>query len=83
MEWVPYPCDSSEPKTDQKELGELTMPMLQVSILEGRTPEQKEELINRLTATITETLSVKPESVRVLIQEMPKTNWGIAGQRQA
>lgn len=59
------------------------MPMLQVSILEGRTPEQKEELIARLTATITETLSVKPESVRVLIQEMPKTNWGIAGQSVA
>ena len=59
------------------------MPMLQVSILEGRTPEQKEELIKRLTATITETLSVKPESVRVLIQEMPKTNWGISGQSVA
>ena len=59
------------------------MPMLQVSILEGRTPEQKEELIKRLTATVTETLSVKPESVRVLIQEMPKTNWGIAGQSVA
>lgn len=59
------------------------MPMLQVSILEGRTPDQKEELIRRLTETVTETLSVKPESVRVLVQEMPKTNWGIAGQSVA
>lgn len=59
------------------------MPMLQVSILEGRTPQQKEELIARLTQTVTETLSVKPESVRILIQEMPKTHWGIAGQSVA
>ncbi len=59
------------------------MPMLQVAIMEGRTPAQKEELISRLTTTVTETLSVKPESVRILIQELPRANWGIAGQSVA
>lgn len=59
------------------------MPLLQVSIIEGRTPEQKEMLIKRLTDTVTETLSVKPESVRITIQEMPKAHWGIAGQSVA
>jgi 4-oxalocrotonate tautomerase len=59
------------------------MPLLQVSILEGRTPDQKEELIKRLTETVTETLLVKAESVRITIQEMPKTHWGIAGQSVA
>ncbi|MNF62414.1 2-hydroxymuconate tautomerase [compost metagenome] len=59
------------------------MPLLQVSIVEGRSPELKEQLIRDLTATVVETLAVKPESVRVLIQELPKTHWGTAGQSMA
>ena len=59
------------------------MPLLQVSIVEGRSPELKEQLIRDLTATVVQTLSVKPEAVRVLIQEMPKTHWGAAGQSMA
>jgi len=59
------------------------MPLLQVSIVEGRSPELKEKLIQELTMTIVETLAVKPESVRVLVQELPKTHWGIAGQSLA
>ena len=59
------------------------MPLLQVSIVEGRSPELKEQLIRDLTATVVETLALKPESVRVLIQELPKTHWGTAGQSMA
>lgn len=59
------------------------MPLLQVSIVEGRSPELKEQLIRDLTATVVETLAVKPESVRVLIQELPKIHWGTAGQSMA
>ena len=59
------------------------MPLLQVSIVEGRSAELKEQLIQDLTATVIQTLSVKPEAVRVLIQEMPKTHWGVAGQSMA
>ncbi len=59
------------------------MPLLQVSIVEGRSPELKERLIRDLTATVFKTLAVKPEAVRVLIQELPKTHWGSAGQSMA
>ncbi len=59
------------------------MPLLQVSIVEGRSPELKERLIRDLTATVVKTLAVKPEAVRVLIQELPKTHWGSAGQSMA
>ncbi len=59
------------------------MPLLQVSIVEGRSAELKEKLIHNLTATVVETLAVKPEAVRVLIQELPKTHWGSAGQSMA
>ncbi|MCQ4291004.1 2-hydroxymuconate tautomerase family protein [Pseudomonas stutzeri] len=59
------------------------MPLLQVSIVEGRSPEMKEALIRNLTATVVDTLAVKPEAVRVLIQELPKTHWGTGGQSMA
>lgn len=59
------------------------MPLLQVTLVEGRAGELKERLIENLTATLVETLSVKPESVRVLLQELPKTHWGAAGQSMA
>ncbi|WP_312918900.1 tautomerase family protein [Stutzerimonas nitrititolerans] len=60
-----------------------TMPLLQVTIVEGRSAELKERLIHDLTATVVETLVVKPEAVRVLLQELPKTHWGTAGQSMA
>lgn len=59
------------------------MPLLQVSIIEGRPAELKEKLIANLTATVCETLNAPPESVRVLVQEYPKTHWGIAGRSVA
>ncbi|ASK34969.1 4-oxalocrotonate tautomerase [Alcanivorax sp. N3-2A] len=59
------------------------MPLLQVTIVEGRDAQLKEQLIGNLTDTVVHTLSVKPESVRVLLQEMPKTHWGTAGQSMA
>ncbi len=56
------------------------MPFLQVNLLDGRTEEQKEVLIRELTNTVCEVLGSKRESVRVLINDVPKTNWGIAGE---
>ncbi|HCO44559.1 MAG TPA: 4-oxalocrotonate tautomerase [Gammaproteobacteria bacterium] len=56
------------------------MPFIQVNILEGRTEEQKLGLIRELTETACRVLGSKPEQVRVLINDVPNTNWGIAGQ---
>jgi 4-oxalocrotonate tautomerase len=56
------------------------MPFRQVNILEGRTEEQKLGLIRELTETVCRVLGSKPEQVRVLINDVPNTNWGIAGQ---
>jgi 4-oxalocrotonate tautomerase len=56
------------------------MPFLQVNILEGRTEEQKLCLIRELTETVCRVLGSKPEQVRVLINDEPNTNWGIAGK---
>ncbi|MDQ1003512.1 4-oxalocrotonate tautomerase [Neobacillus niacini] len=55
------------------------MPIIQVNILEGRPPEKIKALIENITDTVVETLDAPKQSVRVLVNEMPKSHWGIAG----
>jgi 4-oxalocrotonate tautomerase len=56
------------------------MPIANILILEGRTPEQKQALIRAVTAAIADSLQAKKESIRVIVQEIPSENWGIGGQ---
>ena len=55
------------------------MPIANIQILEDRAPEQKRELLRAVTAAIAESLDVKPDSIRVIIHEVPKEHWGIGG----
>jgi len=55
------------------------MPLIRVDMLEGRTPEQKRELIRELTETTSRVLDVPRERIRVVLYEVPKTHWGIGG----
>ena len=56
------------------------MPIAQINILEGRTDEQKEELIREVTDAISRSLGAPVESVRIIITEMPKQHFGIGGK---
>ena len=56
------------------------MPFLQVTIVEGRPAEKKEALIAALTETVNEVLDAPYENIRVSINEIPATHWGIAGK---
>jgi len=56
------------------------MPIIEVHMLEGRTPEKKAELIAALTDTVCTTLGSKPEAVRVILDEMKPENFGKAGK---
>ena len=55
------------------------MPLIQINIMEGRPPEKIKALIENVTETVSETLDAPKQNVRVLVTEMPKTHWGIAG----
>ncbi|HWM65896.1 MAG: 4-oxalocrotonate tautomerase [Gammaproteobacteria bacterium] len=55
------------------------MPIANIQILAGRPAEAKRALIQAVTAAIVESLQVKPESVRVIVQEVPPEHWGIGG----
>lgn len=55
------------------------MPFAQIYLIEGRTEAQKRAVIEKVTKALCEAIGAPIESVRVVIQEVPNTNWGIAG----
>lgn len=55
------------------------MPIVNVRLFEGRTIDEKRKLASEVTKTICGTLSVPPESVRIIIEDMPRENFSVAG----
>jgi 4-oxalocrotonate tautomerase len=58
---------------------ELTMPVVNIAMVQGRPSEKKEELIRNVTEAIATTLNVPKESVHIVLQEAPKENFGHGG----
>ncbi|OIJ21823.1 4-oxalocrotonate tautomerase [Anaerobacillus alkalidiazotrophicus] len=56
------------------------MPHVVVRMIEGRTEEQKRALVQRVTDAVSETANAPKENVTVYIEEMPKTNYAVAGK---
>ena len=55
------------------------MPIIQVNLLEGRTIDQKKKLVANLTEAVVKSLDVKPDAVRIILQEMAKQDYAIGG----
>jgi len=56
------------------------MPIATINIVEGRSDEQKEKLIKKVTLAIHEAIDAPVTNVRVILNEMPTQHFGIAGQ---
>lgn len=48
-------------------------------MIQGRTPEKKEELIKKVTDAIIDALQVPKDRVRIILNEVPKENIGYGG----
>jgi 4-oxalocrotonate tautomerase len=56
--------------------GKMTrMPLVEVTLVEGRTAEQLRTLISRLTAAVVDSVGAPKENVRVVLREVPATHW--------
>jgi len=55
------------------------MPIVQISMIQGRTPKMKEELIKKVTDAIVDSLQVPADRVRIILNEVPKENIGEGG----
>lgn len=55
------------------------MPVVTVQLFEGRTLEQKRRLVKAITDALVEHADARPDALHVVLQEIPKDNWGRAG----
>lgn len=55
------------------------MPMVKVSIYDGRSLDQKRELVKGITDVVTRVCGVSAEGVHVVIDEVKRENWSIGG----
>lgn len=59
------------------------MPIIDVRLLSGRTPEQKAALIRELAHGAVRALAVPEASIRVLLTEIDPAHWGIGATSKA
>lgn len=54
------------------------MPLIDVSIAEGRGPRELRALVSALHRAAEETVGATPENTTVIIREVPQTHWSKA-----
>ncbi|WP_287587600.1 2-hydroxymuconate tautomerase family protein [Candidatus Borrarchaeum sp.] len=55
------------------------MPILQITLFE-RPLEKKRKLVEMVTQAVVDALDCPKDAVRIIINDMPKENYSIAGQ---
>lgn len=51
------------------------MPLVEVSLVEGRSPQQLRALMHEVHDAVVRSVDAAPESVRVVLREVPATHW--------
>ncbi|WP_284983644.1 tautomerase family protein [Arthrobacter sp. efr-133-TYG-118] len=55
------------------------MPLIQVLNASPASTARKRELLAALTSTYAEVMRIRPDTIRVVLQEVPRENWSVAG----
>ncbi len=56
------------------------MPLVEVTLIEGRSDAQKAALIAKVTDAVVAAIDAPIEAVRVVIREVPGAHWGVGGK---
>lgn len=56
------------------------MPVIRVEMFAGRTTDQKRTLVKELTETFVRTAGGTPESVQIVLTDVAKDDWAVAGK---
>lgn len=55
------------------------MPIIEITLVEGRSDEKKEALIKAVTDATEQSIGAPLESIRVLLREVPALHFAVAG----
>lgn len=55
------------------------MPIIHIDLLEGRTVEKKRALVEKVTEAVCEAIDAPADHVRIILNDMPKENYAVAG----
>ena len=58
------------------------MPFVEVKLYEGRTREQKEALVDRITEAFVDIAGTPREHVWIVFRDVPKDQWAMNGELQ-
>jgi 4-oxalocrotonate tautomerase len=67
-------------KKRKAESRELPMPFVQITMLEGRTAEQKRKLAKRITDAMVEQAGARREAIVVAFHEVSKESYATGGE---
>ena len=67
--------ERSENKTDK-------FTMIEITMFQGRTKEQKAKIYEEIVKELDEKLEIKSSDVFIVINEPPNENWGLAGKQR-
>jgi 4-oxalocrotonate tautomerase len=56
------------------------MPVVTIDMWEGRTVEQKKQLVEGITKVMVDKLGIAPEHITIIIRDNPKHNWATGGK---
>ncbi len=56
------------------------MPNIDISLAEGRSEQQIRDLISAVHEAVLRTVGARPEHIRVLVREIPRTRWATGNQ---
>jgi 4-oxalocrotonate tautomerase len=59
------------------------MPIIQMNLVEGRSVAQKRAAVAAITEAVVRSLGVRPEQVRIMINEMPSEHFAVGGETAA
>ena len=56
------------------------MPIVKIHLLEGRNQEKKKQLVREVTQAICRSIDVKPQQVRIILDEMSRDSYSVGGE---
>lgn len=56
------------------------MPIINMTLIEGRSDERKRAMYRAVTEAVHETLGAPKESVRIIVNEVPPADFAVAGE---